>query len=456
MTLTLLMLLQVALCDGRATSKTKPFPMKPYVLDAETFQQYPVSAGRPPQGRWLIDPTFGTFFMRVSNSDPAARDGDGLRRGFTTTLYSSMPDWSNDERFQIFYTGTEGHVLHNGQPPFERIARLPIAPTDIEHVYWSWRPEKANVFYYPSSFAGERRLYKATVSPSGTIEKVALHDFKAGPTACTSTDARGLRLSTMGMSRDARELVGMSCGNVCWIYSIAEDKVLGSPNRDCETGLPSRNAPFMTPSGTRAYAATGQYKGLSFNVSDTLPLANVDYGVKEEHRSIGKSKGGADIYTSVLFEAQKSGAAIRPSATLMAVDMLTGAWKVLIGQTTGWPGPFTTVHTSMVSANNPGWIYASQVGAPDIGNPNPQGHNVLYAANYDTGQVCQLTHVRTWAGVRQGNKFGYWGEPHPNGSSSGRFVAWNSDWHNSDTVDVYILDNTRHLTAAQAAKVAGK
>jgi hypothetical protein len=190
--------------------------------------------------------------------------------------------------------------------------------------------------------------------------------------------------------------------------------------------------------------------GLAFPISPaTAPPSNVDYGIKEEHRSIGVSAAGADLYTSVMFESQQG----RPSNTLGATDMLTGAFKVLIGQSTGWPGPYSTVHTSMTSFKNPGWIFASQVGAPDLMNQTPQGHNVLYAANYDTKQVCQIAHVRTWAGVRQGNKWGYWSEPHPNGSPDGHYVAFNSDWHNGDAVDVYIVDNAWHITDAQAKRL---
>lgn len=444
--LTLFLFLQVNLCEGRALSKTKAFPMHPYVYDAETFARI---TGKPPVGKWVVDPVFFTRYMRITDSDPLAHHSDGEKRGFTTTLYSSMPDWSSDEKYQILYSGVNAHELWEGQPTFHKIRNLPIAPNDIEHVYWSPRPGKEHVFYYPSSFSGERKLYEVQVSDATDV-KAMLHDFKLPPTNCSATSARGLRFSTMYMSYDEQEIVGMSCGDTCWLYSIGQDKVLGTPNTQCNTSQPSMNAPFPAPSGTRAYVATGQYRGISFDIANVVPLANVDAGIKEEHRSIGKAASGADIYNAVQFEAQRG----KPSATLISTDILTGAWRVLIGQSTGWPGPFSTVHESMVSLQNPGWIYSSQVGAPDYDSPTPQGMNVLYAANYDTRQVCQLLHLRTMAGTRPENKWGYWGEPHPNGSPTGKYVAWDSDWVNGDSVNVYILDNTWHITDAQIKRMS--
>jgi len=136
----------------------------------------------------------------------------------------------------------------------------------------------------------------------------------------------------------------------------------------------------------------------------------------------------------------------------VTVDLWTGQKKVIVGPATGYPYPPSTTHISTTSLQNPGWAAVSIVG-------DPSGQTLLsqelLLANTDTSQVCRIGHNRTYAGVVDGAKWGYWSEPHNVLSPSGTRVLFASDWSNGDSVDSYVVELPGYVNDRVPPRVTG-
>ena len=69
------------------------------------------------------------------------------------------------------------------------------------------------------------------------------------------------------------------------------------------------------------------------------------------HASIGRSALGYDSYNAVAFDDAING-------TLVSHNMMTGAKKVIVGPSTGYPYPPSGTHVSAIATQNPGWVAA--------------------------------------------------------------------------------------------------
>jgi len=403
----LLMLLQATLCTGHVTDKL-PHPMQQVLPKPVPRQAY-------------TDPAFGTTITRVTDQFWATGENAVMK-----TMYSTMPAWNADESLLLLWSRQYGHILYNGQPPYQGLALLnPWHPTDIEQIQWD--PVDPNVLYYPTNYNAIPLFVKQTMQP---WEARVIHDFRTPPTNCPTDWGKLLKLGSdpqwMGYTRKA---IGLQCGNTKFIYSISEDKVLAVGP------AATPNAPIVGPSETRAFL-DGYVLDLGLHDLGRLPMANPG-----EHASMGVDAQGHDRWNMVSFDFL----ATSPVGSLVSWDLITKLPKAVVGPATGWPYPGSATHLSAVGQRAPGWVVVGTVGGLMPGpNGQPQWgqgvlQNEIILANVDTGEVCRLAHARTKAGTEVDGPWGYWGETHPVISPSGKQVAFSSDWMGSSSVDTYVI-----------------
>jgi hypothetical protein len=328
-------------------------------------------------------------------------------------MYATTQAWNADESRLILWHRGRGHELYDGRTyAFLRTLRLD-SPTDIEQVYWD--PVDPDVLYYPSSADARPRLLRHRLSSSTTD---LVREFGGEPTNCpVSWDAL---LTTGGdpqdMSWGPERVIGLRCGTTSFLYSIAEDRVLGVMRGD-RSGV----APAVSYDGTLAYHL-GDVLDQSLVFRRTLDVA-----VPWEHASLGRGASGP-LYAAVDFDGS-------PPGTLVVHDMRTGEKRPVISTDNGWPYPPSGTHVSGLARNgSPGWFAVSVVGQP----PDPcVPCGELLLANADTGEVCRVAHHRSYAGW---GRWGYWAEPHVVLSPSGTRLLFGSDWGDGPTVNTYVVE----------------
>jgi len=412
----LALLLQISLCQNRVTDKVAR-PMQSFVVDAATFQNI---TANPVPGQPFIDPSFGTVITRIT--DASGADGS---QAVIKTMYSTMQAWNADESRAILWNRKDGHVLYNGEEPYQKIGLLnPFHPTDIEQLLWD--PVDPNVLYYPTNYNASPWLIKQTLDPN---ESRVIHDFGTPPTNCPGGDwGKLLKLGSdpQWMGYGPRKIVGLQCGSLKFLYSITEDAVLVSGSAD------TPNAPIVGPSDTLTF-----FEGYVFDVGFRFlrSLGMVNPG---EHSSMGRDAVGHDRWNAVVFDGPTY-----TTGSLVSWDLTTGVPKIVVGPETGWPPPGSATHLSAIARQAPGWVAVGTVG----GIPWGQGvlQNEIILGNVDTGEVCRLAHARTKAGTDCGPagdqcKWGYWGETHPVISPKGTRILYSSDWGGSDSVNTYVID----------------
>ncbi len=363
---------------------------------------------RPPRLAPITDPAFGTRLVRITDVSPAEGEGAVIK-----PMYSTTQAWNADESLLILWHRGRGHELYDGRTyAFRRT--LPLeSPTDIEQVYWD--PVDPDVLYYPSSYQARPRLLRFRVS-LGTNDLV--REFTGAPTSCpVAWDAL---LSTgndpQDMSWGAERIIGLNCGDTSFLYSIAEDRVLGVMRGDLRG-----RAPAPSYDGMLAYHR-GRVLNQSLEVQRRLDVVNPG-----EHSSLGRGASGP-LYAAVDFDGS-------PPGTLVVHDMRTGEKRPVISTANGWPYPPSGTHVSGLARTGPlGWFAVSVVGQPPA-TCLPCGELLL--ANADSGTVCRVAHHRSFAGW---GRWGYWAEPHVVLSPSGTRLLFGSDWGDGTTVNTYVVE----------------
>jgi hypothetical protein len=403
------------LCNGLVQDNL-PHPMSPLA--------------QPGLRQSYVDPQFGTTIRRITAAPVSTGDNAVI-----VPMYSTMQAWNADETYMILYDRTSGvgtHNLYDGKS-YQFLQTLPIAATDIEQVLWD--PNDPDLLYYPSNYNALPNLMSYRVS-TGAISVV--RNFQSAPTNCPAGNwsiLLSLGSDPQYMSFGPGKLVGLQCGNTKFIYSITYDAVLGVTN------YLSPNAPMVAPSGGVALLADSIYD-YTLKLLYKLPLDN-----PYEHSNLGRSASGHDTFNGVAFDDPPD-----QIGSLVNIDLWTGVKKVIVGPATGYPYPPSSTHFSSISKNNPGWVAVSIVG-------DPAGQGVLdqelLLANTDTGVVCRIGHDRTYAGVVDGAKWGYWSEPHNVLSPSGTRVLFGSDWSNGNSVDTYVVELPGYVNNRIPPKVTG-
>jgi hypothetical protein len=385
---------------------------------------------KPGWKKTVVDPQFGTTIRRISTA--AEHPGPNA---VIIPIYSTMQAWNADETLMILYDRTTGegrHNLYDGKS-YQFLLTLPIRTTDLEQVLWD--PNDPDLLYYPSNYNAIPNLMKYRVS---TGEVSVVRNFQGAPTNCPSGNW-GVLLSLGNdpqyMSFGPEKILGLQCGKTKFTYSIAANAVLGVVNYD------TPNGPVVAPSG-RVAILTDTVFNYALRPFYKLPLVN-----PYEHSNLGRSISGHDTFNIVAFDGNPD-----EIGTLVTVDLWTGIKKVIVGPVTGYPYPPSTTHISSSSIQNPGWVAVSAVG-------DPAGQSLLdqelLLANTDTSSVCRIGHHRSWAGVVDESKWGYWSEPHNVISPSGTRVLFGSDWGNGDSVDAYVVELPGYVNNRVAPRVTG-
>jgi hypothetical protein len=378
------------------------------------------SLPKPAPGASYTDPAFGTKITRITAADPSEGANAVIK-----TNYSTMPAWNADgSLILLWHRGGRRYEIHEGDEPYRHLATFSPGETrvntDIEQILWD--PVEPLVLYWPANYNARPRFWRATLRPSDwTAEYELVRDFSSAPTNCPDGDWGSLlslghdpHMGSLGL----RKIVGLMCGDVKFLYSVAEDSVLAV--RTTRTGQP----PWPLPDESGAYFVNGaEVTDLGLN---TLLRLSLPFG-EFEHAAL--ASGPPNTYNAVEFDGSNA-------ATLVSHDLTKGTRRVVVGQENGWPYPKSDTHVSHGARHAPGWVAVSMVA--DVDGQNLLDNEILLA-NVLSGESCRVAHSRTEEG-RKGGPWDYWAEPHPSISNDGYRIAFNSDWGGSDTVDTYIVD----------------
>lgn len=386
------------------------------------------------------DPAFGTRVTRVSS----AEQGHVVK-----PMYNTIQAWNADESMlMLYHYGPEvaGHHLYDGQN-YEYLRALDIAPRDLEQVYWDTTDPQ--VFYYLSRQGpDDGKFVRYHVD---TDRKEILRDF-AG--LCADDDLPTGGGDPQMPSWDSGKL-GLRCSAEpaeAFFYDIGTDSVSEALGIGEGSGYSGYTAMAAAPSGERLFLEgdVGSAAGLEWE--RRLDVPRYDDGLfKPEHATFGQSAEGEDTYYTVVYNPPEQGCdgdAGDGIGALVDHNMVTGACRVLIGESNGYGYPLSGVHHSALAPQQPGRVAVSNIGYGqfqffDNEKPAPllTSEIVLAVTESHDAKVYRLAHARTYGKeAQQGGYEGYFGEPHPVLSPSGTRVLFGSDWYDSAAVDTYVID----------------
>jgi len=285
-----------------------------------------------------------------------------------------------------------------------------IEPADLEEVFWSHTdPDK---FYYVNKYSkgiGEFREYSYKADSHRVIRKFEqICGARGVPTAGGDVHQQSLD----------DDLFGFRCrvNNSDWSmfsYQRSTDTVITRAMGEDRSPWHPWAAPTPAPSGKRFW--------LQGAVVDTdLQTVNrkLDMNKDSEHSSTGQTHDGQDALYQVAFESG------------------------------GYPYPTSGTHISARAYKAPGWVALSSIGYEQdqllTGKRKaPVLYSEIYLANTDpdNGEICRVAQHRSYGkNAKNGNYNPYFGEPHVTISPSGTRLLFGSDWHDSGSVDTYVVE----------------
>jgi hypothetical protein len=397
---------------------------------------------KPTAGQSYVDPVFGTRITRVGNADPA----EGTN-AIVIALYNSMRGWNADSSQIIAWhrAGARTYEFYQGDTPYAHLGQIVFGgafsdntwPADIEHI--AWDSENPSVLYYPAydgkSSRGHPMLMKVTLNWPSTPVVTMVRDFFA---ECQAHGVSSLmNVLSLGhgqdMSYDGKRLVGLRCGNKdvadgSWnfVYSITDNTILGEGYASSD-GYDS--PPWPCPTGNCSWR---QRNGFVYDKTlvqtGTTVMKN-----SLEHSTVGyTTAGGYDFVAQVGFDEPNPG-----SLLLWKLNQAVSNPSTIVGQANGWPYPLHATHPSLSAKDGSGWVAVGMIGS-GFGNAGVLDNEIILA-NAFTGAVCRIAHSRSCDDC-PGGKWNYWAETHPQISNDGTRVIFDSDWENSNTVDMYVID----------------
>ena len=295
------------------------------MTDKSAHKMSAISA--PAKGQAITDPEFGTTIRRIT----AVSTSEG-ENAIIVPMYGTIQAWNADETKLILYHRGNGHELYDGRT-YAFIKKLSLeSPTDFEHIVWD--PTDPDTLYYPSNYNAKPRFMKYSVSAG---KNTVVKEFDFCPTDWGKLLSFGSDPMTMSLVNPDK-IVGLTCGTTKFMYSISKDKVLGTRT------LATENAPMPGLAGEAAYV-DGTIYDMNLNVLRTLALGN-----SNEHASIGYSPAsGHSVYVASAFDPAPRQTEAATVGLLTVDDMVTGAFKVIIGMATGYPYPKGTTHISAIA-----------------------------------------------------------------------------------------------------------
>ncbi len=422
-----------SICSGSRTDPrsevipplTKPEPLKPYV-----------------------DPVFGSRIIRVSD----AKFGEVVK-----PTYSTIQSWNANESLMILYhTGGEsiGHYLYDGIT-YRSLKKLDIVTNNIEEVFW--HHSDPNTFFYISALPSQYGyLMKYTVSTDTEIELENFSGICGDGLIMTS----GNNIMMQSVDDDH---FGFRCDlhepDIAISYQISTGKTSQLFIGEKSGYEPSLYAPLPAPSGDK-------YLLNEWVVSSDLQkrLTQLDLHDFESPSSLGQLSNGNDALFATGFATSPkgcSGATNKGVGTLIVHDLDDGSCRAVISESTGYGMPLSGTHISAVAhQNSSGWVALSSIGYGHLSylsntNPAPVLLSEIYLAGTEPKDavVCRLAHHRSHGrNSKNGGYFGYFGEPHATISPSGTRVLFGSDWHDSGSVDSYVVELPGYAGSALRAK----
>ena len=362
-----------------------------------------------------IDPAFGTRIVRVTK----APLGSAIK-----PVYSTTQTWNADESMMLLYQVGGTFHLYNGKT-YDPIRVLSdVRPANIEGLFWhTSRPE---ILYYLDATTKKAVEYNVLTRVKTDIADMA--------PVCNSGITGGEDI--MFTSWDSNT-IGFRCmssaGMIGSFIDIAKRSV-GSTLNLASAGYTNFYAPQPSASGKYFYLGGNV---LSRNLTF---VSKLDLGNFAEHSSLGQDHLGRDSYNIVSFDVGPRGCDI---GSMVNYTLETGECRVLVGPKTGYPYTPSNTHVSALAYKNPGWLAASSVGkifttASETKTPPVlSGEIYLASTNPNNTPVCRVGHHRSWG---KSGKMGYWSEPHVVASPTATRLILGSDWHNSGSVDTYIIE----------------
>ena len=375
---------------------------------------------RPPKGSSYTDPSFGSRITRITNSSSIAS-------GIIKTMYNTIQAWNADESRLILWHRGDGHHLYHGKN-YSHIEKLNISPADLEQVFWS--TSNKNLLIYPNTASGQ---VVQTANGNVTLQGNELveydissrryriiRDFNSYCPASNITAGNDVQIISYNS-----DLIGLRCGDKGFVYQQSSDSISTLP------GSSDSVAPQPFPSGNLVY-----HQGKIYNAQLNL-LRSLDLGNTSEHANLGRLHNGRDALFATSFDANSGNNCGDGIGSLVIHDATTAECRVLVGPATGYPYTLSGTHPSALAVKNPGWAVVSSIGYGTQGDSLLEQE--LYLANTDPAdpKVCRIAHHR--ATGRKGS-IGYFAEPHPVLSPTGTRVLFSSDWSDSGTVDVYVIE----------------
>ncbi len=361
---------------------------------------HPMTAlAKPAVGHAVRDPQLAGTLRRITAAGPVPGSDAAI-----VPVYSTVSAWNADESLLLLYHVGRGHELYDGRT-YRFLRSVPIAPNDIENVYW--HATNPDVLYYLSGTSLMR--YRPS---TGARETVRAFSSCAGPLTPGSDPTF--------TSWDS-DTLGVKCGATAFFYHVGSNTLTG-------TGTTSGEPPKPAPGGTLG-VADGWVVDLSRRALRHLDLAN-----PYEHACPGRLANGRDVWATVAYDPGPAGSGV---GSLVTFDLQDGSSRVVVGPATGFPYPPSGTHVSTLAYRAPGWTFLSIVGG---GTGAGVLDNELVVADASTGRVCRAAHHRSLGKDNALLAVPYWAEPHVVPSPTGTRAVFGSDWGGGATVDTYVLE----------------
>jgi len=380
------------------------------------------------------DPALGALVTRITESN---------RGQVQKPVYSTIQAWNADESYILLYrTGVGGasHFLLDGQN-YEPVEDLPIAPSDLEEVFWS-HSDPDMLYYVDAADSDKFKSYSVRQRESTTIK-----DFRS---VCSGGVTAGNDVQMQSIDDDlfAFRCQGVDGQSLMLSYRISTDEIKTARIGD-GTRWGGFTAPSPAPSGERFW-----FEGTALDTDLTTVQRELDLGNIAEHSNVGLTHNGEDGFYQVVFNGSPNGCNGDPDNGIghfAEHNLETGECRTFFTQSQGYPYTTSSTHVSAQSYKEPGWVAVSSIGRPnqyvffDNNEPAPALLSEIYLANTDPSnlETCRLAHHRSHgkAAVNGGDNYdAYFGEPHVTISPSGTRLLFGSDWYDSGSVDTFVIE----------------
>lgn len=388
---------------------------------------YPLDGSFPTlaPGQSFVDPKFGTTLRRLSD---VKNDGRGSHN-VLKTLYSTISAWNADESLLLLYR-TDGaaatHELWDGKN-YRFLRKLDdIAPVDLEQIYWD--TSDPDVLYYANRSYDTLHRYRVS-----TKQKELVRDFSA---TCGAKELHGGG-DPLFNSWDSQQF-GFACApdGALFSYDMGTN-TLGSllTSKPLDYGAPQA-APsgrlwFLNENDASRSDRPATVRDANMNLLRTLDLASGN-----EHGALSMLANGEDSWNAVAFEPGPAGSGI---GSLVQHNLVTGAARVLVGPSRGYPYPPSGTHVGATAFHRTGLVAVSV--KDDRRGDSLLDTELLFvdtdAQTNPAASICRVGHHRSMSDS-------YWAEPHPAISPSGTRILFSSSWGDTRNpgavVNAYVLE----------------